>query len=301
MPIRAVSSAAAARVLSGAETKTSASAVSELVAEAAVRARRGPPAAPPRPSAATGAGSPRTRRAAARTRRAAPTAPHSSSSSGRACGLPPTSTCQPGSTREAAVDDQLGVGAVAWVGHAQWHASAVPSSFAYELGVDLLDPLDLRDVAPRLRELDPDALLAPAVDVARACVVGGERGALVAVAVEEVAEVPRAVADVDLGRRRGRRRRTASPPVRTAMPRAVSGSSCIRPDRAGVRARLGVEPALGVDHGREQRRVEVVVLRVAAHDRLVPQRVADPLDEVRLMARDRERGRAEHRDTRRGR
>ena len=37
-----------------------------------------------------------------------------------------------------------------------------------------------------------------------------------------------------------------------------------------------------------------------AHDRLVPQRVADALDEVRLMVRNRERDRAEHCDPRQG-
>ena len=59
---------------------------------------------------------------------------------------------------------------------------------------------------------------------------------------------------------------------------------------------FGVEPALGVDDGREQRRVEVVVPGVAAHDRLVAERVADALDEVRLPVPNGVRDAAEHRD-----
>ena len=46
--------------------------------------------------------------------------------------------------------------------------------------------------------------------------------------------------------------------------------------------------------------IEVVVPRVPSHDRLVPQRIADSLDEVRLMLRDREGDRAEHCNTRQG-
>src|SRR5919201_1714211 len=41
--------------------------------------------------------------------------------------------------------------------------------------------------------------------------------------------------------------------------------------------RIGLELRFLVDHGREQRRIEVVVPRVAANDLLVPQRVPDPL------------------------
>src|SRR6185295_10398980 len=57
--------------------------------------------------------------------------------------------------------------------------------------VELLQPLDLVDVVPRLVELDPDVLPLPTVDVVLAGVVGREREPLVlVVAVEEVAEVP---------------------------------------------------------------------------------------------------------------
>src|SRR4029077_12962539 len=65
--------------------------------------------------------------------------------------------------------------------------------------VDLLQALDLVDVVACLVELDPDVLPLPAVDVVLAGVVGGKREPLVlVVAVEQVAQVPRAVADVDV-------------------------------------------------------------------------------------------------------
>ena len=69
---------------------------------------------------------------------------------------------------------------------------------AVGVGVDRLQLLHALDVVARLRELDPDALLPPAVDVRLARVVGGERELLVVVLVEQVAEVPGAVADVQL-------------------------------------------------------------------------------------------------------
>src|SRR4029453_5331503 len=47
-------------------------------------------------------------------------------------------------------------------------------------------------------------------------------------------------------------------------------------DRSGARARVRVELALLVDHAGEQCRVEVVVARVGADDRVVVQRVAEP-------------------------
>src|SRR3972149_1842382 len=62
--------------------------------------------------------------------------------------------------------------------------------------VHALELLDAVDVVARLGELDSPTLLAPAVDVRLACVVGGERRALLAVAIEQVPQVPRAVADV---------------------------------------------------------------------------------------------------------
>src|SRR4029079_7207247 len=117
------------------------------------------------------------------------------------------------------------------------------------VGVDLLHVLDLLDIAPRLGELDADALLEPAVDVARAGMIRGERGELVAIAVEEVAEVPGAVADVDLGRVEV----IDDEPVSSRSHCDASGrigQQLHQAHRAGVGPRAGVEPALGVDDSR---------------------------------------------------
>src|SRR5438128_2253411 len=65
--------------------------------------------------------------------------------------------------------------------------------------VDALQPLDPVDVGAGLREPDALAERAPDVDVVLARVVRGERAPLVAVLVEQVPQVPGAVADVDLG------------------------------------------------------------------------------------------------------
>src|SRR5713101_5378457 len=60
--------------------------------------------------------------------------------------------------------------------------------------VDPLQPLDVSDVGPSLRELHADAVGLPAVDVLLACVVGGEREPLVvAVLLQQMVEIPRAV------------------------------------------------------------------------------------------------------------
>src|ERR671923_1394924 len=66
------------------------------------------------------------------------------------------------------------------------------------VAVDPLELLDPVDVGARLGEGDSLALAAPGVDVSLARVVRRERRPLVAVLVEEMAQVPRAVADVDL-------------------------------------------------------------------------------------------------------
>ena len=54
------------------------------------------------------------------------------------------------------------------------------------------------DVGARLGELDRLSVRAPPVDVALAGVVGREHELLAAVLVEEILQIPRAVADVDL-------------------------------------------------------------------------------------------------------
>ena len=64
------------------------------------------------------------------------------------------------------------------------------------------------------------------------------------------------------------------------------GQELHQADGPGVGARGRVELALGVDDGGEQRRREVVVPRVRADDRLVAERVADPLVPLRLGGHD---------------
>ena len=95
--------------------------------------------------------------------------------------------------------------------------------------VDALQPLDTGDVCARLRELDRLVLRAPAVDVLLPGVVRGERGPLVAVLVEQMAEVPGAVADVDLGLVEVRRRRTSSRRCGSRSPSPSPAASCMRP------------------------------------------------------------------------
>src|SRR5205823_15125963 len=48
-------------------------------------------------------------------------------------------------------------------------------------------------------------------------------------------------------------------------------------DGAGLRLRTGLELRFLVDHGREQRWIQVIVACVAADDRLVAKRVPEPL------------------------
>src|SRR5581483_709282 len=148
--------------------------------------------------------------------------------------------------------------------------------------VDPLELLDTIDVPLRLRVRDPLSLLDPAVDVPLAGVVRGEREPLVAaVEIEQVAQVPRAVADVQLGVVE-----VANPELRPARPRrdALRGrrQQLHQPDRARLRARVGPEAALLVDDGGEERAVEPVVARVAADDLLVAVGVPEPLVPGRL-------------------
>ena len=58
----------------------------------------------------------------------------------------------------------------------------------------------------------------------------------------------------------------ALPPVRIAIPCAVSGVSCIRPIAPDDDFARSSELRLLVDHRRDQRRVEVVLARVHAHE-----------------------------------
>src|SRR5512133_638951 len=154
--------------------------------------------------------------------------------------------------------------------------SAVAELVRVHASVELLQSLDLVDVVPRLAELDPDVLPLPAVDVVLAGVVGREREPFVlVVAVEEVAEVPGAIADVDLGVRQvGDAEVVAARVLGDALRRVRRELHEADGARAG--AGVGVELALGLDHRREQRRVEAVVRRVTPDDRRVAERIPEP-------------------------
>src|SRR4051812_14225109 len=96
---------------------------------------------------------------------------------------------------------------------------------------------------PGLGEGDPPPLAAPGVDVLLAGVVGRERGSFVAVLVEQVAQAPRAVADVDLrvvevGDAEARASGVHGDPLRSR------GQELHQADRAGARARVDAELAL---------------------------------------------------------
>src|SRR2546423_6076051 len=144
----------------------------------------------------------------------------------------------------------------------------------------MLDPVD---VGAGLGEGDPAPLAEPAVDVVLARVVRRERGPLVAVLVEQVPQVPGAVAHVEL-----RLVEVVEAEARAAGadrdPLGGRGLELHQPDRARVRARARAELALLVDDRREERRVEAVVPRMAADDLLVRERVAEPLVPGRLRA-----------------
>src|SRR4051794_2685797 len=167
------------------------------------------------------------------------------------------------------------------------------------LGLGLLDALhvgtglgerDRRDrerLAALLRRVDP------AVDVALAAVVRRERERLVArVARHQVAQVPGAVGDVDLGRpevldgERDAARLARDHPRRRRR-------DLHEPLRAGARGLAVAEARLGVDHRGDERRVEILVARLLADDVLVAQRqrdLADRVMEARRGERDGEAG-----------
>src|SRR5947208_12332439 len=68
-----------------------------------------------------------------------------------------------------------------------------------DVAVNAFQLLDAGDVGARLGVADAGPASEPAVDVVLARVVGGERRTLVVVLVEQVPQVPSAVANVDLG------------------------------------------------------------------------------------------------------
>ncbi len=127
----------------------------------------------------------------------------------------------------------------------------------------------------------PDAVAPPAVDVPLAGVVRGQGELRVAVAVAQVVEVPRSVADVDLRVAEiGDDEAVAAGAERDPLGRL--GEELHEADGACGRLRVRVEAALGVDDGGEQSRVEVVVLRVPAEDVLVRERIPGAEVPVRL-------------------
>jgi hypothetical protein len=137
----------------------------------------------------------------------------------------------------------------------------------------------------RLRELDPEPAPPPLVHVRLARVVRGQRQRLVVVLVQQVAQVPRAVADVELGDEQ-----VLGPPALAAGPvgDALAGlrEQLHQSDRAGAGACIGVELALLVDHRGQQVGLESVVLGMALDDLLVAQRVTHPLVPARLRLED---------------
>ena len=169
-----------------------------------------------------------------------------------------------------------------------------PELGAVRAGVDRLQLLHALDVVARLGELDPAPLFPPAVDVRLAGVVGGERELLVLVLVEQVAQVPGAVADVQL-----RVDEVALVPAAAAGavgdPLRGRGQELHQADCAGAGHGIGLELRLLVDHGREQVRLEVVVLGVPDDDLLVRERVAHPLVPARLRLEHVERERRDDR------
>ncbi len=140
--------------------------------------------------------------------------------------------------------------------------------------------LDVRDVGTRLRErhvvggveaVGPAGPLDPAVNVGLAGVVGSDRGRFVpAVVVDQVAQEPGPVGDVDLGRGEIRLRElhAARPPRDEVRGLGRDLHQSARP-RGGC---LVAEARLLVDHRGDQRRVEVLVGGLLADDVVVAQR-----------------------------
>src|SRR3954453_9441127 len=151
--------------------------------------------------------------------------------------------------------------------------------------VDPLQLLDMRDIRARFGELNPLPARPPGVDVLLPRVVCGECEPLVpAVLDHQVMEVPRPVADVEL-----RVVQVAEHELRAAGADrdALRGRrlQLHQADRACARLRIRAELRLLVDHCREQRRVQVVVLRMRAHDARVAKRIpeARPPGRLRLL------------------
>src|SRR5262249_10967276 len=143
--------------------------------------------------------------------------------------------------------------------------------------VDRLQMFDAIDVRARLRKLDPAALLTPLVDGPLAGVVRGECQALVPVTVQQVPEEPGAVADIEL-RVDQIVELELRPPGPSRDPFRRRGHQLHEPHRPGRGSRCRPELALLVDDRSKKGRIEVVIARVRADDRLVPKRVPHLLE-----------------------
>ena len=99
---------------------------------------------------------------------------------------------------------------------------------------------------------------AASVDVPLTRVVGGERGADVVVAVDQLPQIPRAVAHVELRVEQVVDDEAVAAGAHGDALRRCPGGAASARSRPRPSARR-VEPALGVDHRGEQRRLEVVV------------------------------------------
>src|SRR5206468_7137689 len=92
--------------------------------------------------------------------------------------------------------------------------------------------------------------------------------------VEQMAQVPRAVADVQLRLVEvGDLKSSAAGPG--GDPERGVGEQLHEPDRSRARARVRMELRFLVDDGGKQGRIEVVVARVSADELVVPQRIAE--------------------------
>src|SRR6186997_287800 len=140
----------------------------------------------------------------------------------------------------------------------------------------------LFDVGPGFGEgdlLDGEVRSAPIIGVAGAGVVGGERGRLVAViAVEQFPQQEGSVANIDFGVSQVLQFEARSFAVLSDRVSGV-GSDLHQPARSRARF-LVLELRLGVDHGGDQRRVDVLFGGLLADHVLVAQRQRQLLDRV---------------------
>src|SRR5262249_3627832 len=146
------------------------------------------------------------------------------------------------------------------------------------MSVDLLGAFDLVHVREHVGRCDPSPLGQPSVDGRLARVVGGERQSLVPVLVDELAEVPGAVADVDVRVVEVRHLEArAAGPVRNRL--AGYRLDLHQTHRTDLGERVRAKAALLVDHGGDEGGVQTVARRVCTDEVAVVERVLDPVDE----------------------